>query len=55
VVTITDATPGIITAILTDPRTDHDTGTAASAGAFEDMAHAARTTVKSNIVQGDLG
>jgi hypothetical protein len=32
--TITDATPGLITALLADPRTDHDTATP---GAFADM------------------
>jgi hypothetical protein len=49
VVTVTDATPGIIATILTDPRTDHDSGAATSTAALADMAHAARATVNSNI------
>ena len=42
VLTITDTTPGIIDAILTDPRTDHGSDAATSTAAFGDMAHAAR-------------
>jgi site-specific DNA recombinase len=46
-VVVTDTTPGIIDAIA-DPRTDD--GSAATSGvAFVDIAHAARTTVHSNI------
>jgi hypothetical protein len=35
VVTITDATPGIIDALLADPRTDDDSDAVASTGRFE--------------------
>jgi len=46
IATITDATPGIITALLTDPRTDprtdHDSNAPPSTDTFGDMAHAAK-------------
>jgi hypothetical protein len=38
VVTITDATPGIIDALLADPRTDDDSDAVVSTGTFRDMA-----------------
>jgi hypothetical protein len=44
VLTITDTTPGIITALTADPRTSDDSDIAASTGALGDMAHAVRTT-----------
>jgi hypothetical protein len=44
VVTITDTTPGIITALTTDPHTGDNSDTAASAAAFGEMAHAAIAT-----------
>jgi hypothetical protein len=52
VLTITDTTPGIINAILTDPRIDHDTAAApetetgnpaTSPDTSADVSHTART------------
>ncbi|HEX8006268.1 MAG TPA: hypothetical protein VF482_07555 [Trebonia sp.] len=50
VLTITDATPGIITALLTDPRTDSDTAAGTTPATFADIpdgAIATETAIKS--------